>query len=161
MAITRMSSLLATVIALGLNCHFAAAALGDRSLLSGKQVEADEARSLYIDPNARPQSTLGFNVIVSIICDGKFTTVNTIKLRGAIQTLGFPTDAQNFQFGGNAATTNWRSITTFVINIPNAASGDVAIKTVKAKVTVKALNQLAKLPKANPVKQVIFTAFQA
>ena len=56
--------------------------------------------------------------------------------------LGFPVDPAHLKFGGNAATTNWRSITSYTVNIPSAKTAAQAL-AVCAKVTPSALTKAA------------------
>ena len=45
---------------------------GSRQLL--KLNDKAESRELWIDPSAKPTSTTGYDVIISIVCSGKYNT---------------------------------------------------------------------------------------
>ena len=115
-----------------------------------------ENRKLWIDPIAKPTSTKGWNVRIGIICSGKYTTVNNIKFVSGFKKLGLPVDSTQFKFAGNAATSNWRSISSFTINIPKATNAASALAAC-SKITV---NSLSNASGVNVIQDILFSPFK-
>ena len=114
-------------------------------------------RKLWIDPNAKPTSTVGWDVIISIICSGKYSTVNNIKFMTGLQKLGFPIDSARLKFGGNAATSNWRSISSFTVNIPKAKNAASALAACSS-LTVKSLSAKTGV---NIIEEIFLSSFKS
>jgi len=93
-------------------------------------LNSEKDRSLWINPDIKPTSNVGFNIILNITCSGKYTTVQNIYLRSGIEKLGYPINPSRFAFAGNAAIAGWKSVTTFVINLPTVHNREDAIKKI-------------------------------
>ena len=131
--------------------------IGANFLLSGMASgKVSQNRKLWIDPNAKPTSNVGWDVIISIICSGKYSTVNDIKFINGLQKLGFPIDSSRLKFGGNAATSNWRSISSFTINIPKAKNAASALAACSA-LTVKSLSATSGV---NIIEEIFMSSFK-